>query len=249
MRSEGHTVMPLRGDVRSVTVPGAVDGWLALHGRFGRLPLATVLEPAIELASEGFVASLLLSLASHLVHDLPGASELCPDGPLQPGSLVRLPGVARALRAIADQGREGHYGGEFGRALVELSEGVISAADLESGPRLLERSVAPRVWGHDLWTVPPPSQGYLTLVSSWLAEHLDIGTDPSDPLWARIVVEASRLAGQDRPAVLFEHADGLALIAGQRLDDTAAGADPDRLRRPEGTTSPGGTGSTQPIRR
>ncbi len=246
MRSQGHTVMPQRGDVRSVTVPGAVDGWLALHNRFGRLPLARVLEPAIALATDGFVASLLLSLSSYLVCDLPGASELCPQGPLQPGSLVRLPGVAHALTAIAEKGREGHYGGEFGNALVELSEGVISAADLDGDLAYWTDPLLLRVWGHDLWTVPPPSQGYLTLASSWLAERLDIGSDPSDPRWARIVVEASRLAGQDRPAVLFEHADGLALIGEQRLGDAAAGADPDRLRHPEGTASSGGAGSARP---
>ena len=244
LRSEGHSVMPLRGDIRSVTVPGAVDGWLALHGRFGRLPLATVLEPAIALANDGFVASLLLSLSSHLISDLPGVSELCPHGPLQPGSLVRLPGVARALTAVADRGRDGHYGGAFGSALVDMSEGTIRATDLEGDLAYWSDPLRLRVWGHDLWTVPPPSQGYLTLASSWIAEHLDIGTDPSGPLWARIVVEASRLAGQDRPAVLFDDADGAVLIGGQRLSDTAARADPHRLRPREGRASPGGTGST-----
>ncbi len=65
--------MPVRGDIRSVQVPGAVDGWLALHERYGRLPLDDVLAPAIELAEEGFPASIMLALASHLVHALPGA--------------------------------------------------------------------------------------------------------------------------------------------------------------------------------
>ncbi len=73
IRAEGLVVMPTRGDVRTVPVPGAVDGWLALHGRFGRLPLDQVLAPALELAVEGFAASTLLALASHLVCDLPGA--------------------------------------------------------------------------------------------------------------------------------------------------------------------------------
>ena len=99
--AEGVTVMPLRGDIRSVQVPGAVDGWLALHARYGRLPLAAVLAPAIELAEEGFAASIMLALASHLVHALPGAGELCPDGPLEIGQRVRLPGIGRTLRAVA----------------------------------------------------------------------------------------------------------------------------------------------------
>ena len=91
MRSEGLRVMPLRGDIRSVQVPGAVDGWLALHERHGRLALAEVLAPAVELAERGFAASIMLAMASHLVHALPGAGELCPDGPLEVGQPVRLP--------------------------------------------------------------------------------------------------------------------------------------------------------------
>ena len=116
LRREGMTTMPVRGDIRSVQVPGAVDGWLALHERYGRLALDEVLAPAVELAEEGFSASILLALASHLVHTLPGAGELCPDGPLAIGQTVRLPGLARTLRAIADHGRDGFYLGEFGGA-------------------------------------------------------------------------------------------------------------------------------------
>ncbi len=89
--------MPLRGDIRSVQVPGAVDGWLALHERYGRLPLDEVLAPAIDLADGGFPASIMLALASSLVYELPGAGELCPDGPLDIGQRVRLPGIARTL--------------------------------------------------------------------------------------------------------------------------------------------------------
>ena len=109
MRAEGLTTMPVRDDLRSVQVPGAVDGWLALHERYGRLPLDDVLAPAIELAEEGFPASIMLALASHLVHALPGAGELCPDGPLDIGQTVRVPGIARTLRAIARDGRDGFY--------------------------------------------------------------------------------------------------------------------------------------------
>ena len=60
LRAEGHTDMPFRHDARSVTVPGCVDGWVALHERFGSLDLAVILEPAIRLAEDGFPASPLL---------------------------------------------------------------------------------------------------------------------------------------------------------------------------------------------
>ena len=95
LRRDGHRTMPVRGDIRSVQVPGAVDGWLALHERYGRLPLPEVLAPAIELATDGFPASIMLALASHLVHAVAGAGELCPGGPLEIGQTVRLPGISR----------------------------------------------------------------------------------------------------------------------------------------------------------
>ncbi len=60
LRAEGLTSMPFRHDIRSVTVPGCVDGWVALHERFGTLPLDVVLAPARRLAADGFPASPLL---------------------------------------------------------------------------------------------------------------------------------------------------------------------------------------------
>ena len=63
-------------------------------------------------------------------------------------------------------------------------------------------------WGHDLWTVPPPSQGYLTLAGAYVAEAAGLGTDPDDPRWAHLLVESWRAVGHDRPAVLFDGADG-----------------------------------------
>jgi gamma-glutamyltranspeptidase/glutathione hydrolase len=245
LRAEGHSVMPLRGDVRSTPVPGAVDGWLALHDRFGRLPLDAVLGPAIELADQGFVASILLAFASHLVFEVPGAHQLCPDGPLHPGEQVQLPGVARTLRAIAVEGRDGFYRGEFGRALVELGDGVFVTKDLERNVADWCEPLRLRVWGHDLWTVPPPSQGYLTLASSWIAEHLGIGSDPSDPLWAHLVVEASRAAGHDRPSVLYDHADGQALLGEQRILGAARRVLPDRVAPPD--VAPDSQGATSAL--
>jgi gamma-glutamyltranspeptidase / glutathione hydrolase len=227
LRSEGRTTMLLRGDVRSVPVPGAVDGWLALHERYGRLPLDVVLAPAIELAEDGFTASIMLALASHLVWEEPGAQELCPDGPVQPGQRVRLPGIGRTLRAIADGGRAAFYGGQFGRGLLELGRGLYTAGDLEHSLADWCAPLRLRVWGHDLWTMPPPSQGYLTLASAWIAERLGLSDDPSDPQWAHLFVEATRAAGHDRPEVLFDGADGMSLLDPDRLAQRAARLSPD----------------------
>jgi gamma-glutamyltranspeptidase/glutathione hydrolase len=240
LRAEGLSVMAVRGDARSVPVPAAVDGWLALHDRFGRLPLEAVFGPAIELADEGFAASILLALASHLIFEVPGASELCPHGPLQPQERVRLPGVARTLRAIALEGREGFYNGEFGRALMALGKGIFTTDDFKRSMADWCDPLRLRVWEHDLWTVPPPSQGYLTLASSWIAEHAGIGRDPSDPVWAHLIIEASRAAGHDRPSVLHDDADGETLLAERRLLNAAARVRPDRAAPPDVGHTPAG---------
>ncbi len=225
LRAEGMATMPVRGDVRSVPVPGAVDGWLGLHERHGRLPLEDVLAPAIELASEGFSASIMLVLASHLVHALPGAGELCPDGPLDIGQTVRVPGVARTLRAIARHGRDGFYEGEFGRGLLELGGGHFAPSDFTTSAASWCTPLRARAWGHDLWTVPPPSQGYLTLAGAAVAEAAGLGSDPDDPQWAHLLVETWRAVGHDRPAVLFDGADGDALLDPDRLAAAAARVD------------------------
>src|SRR4051812_33666934 len=85
LRARGETAMHARRDVRAVTVPGCVDGWLALHERFGRLALADVLEPARRLAADGFAASPTLVAA---------AEELRP----AEGSAVAPAGEVAALR-------------------------------------------------------------------------------------------------------------------------------------------------------
>ncbi|HUI03646.1 MAG TPA: gamma-glutamyltransferase [Acidimicrobiales bacterium] len=227
LRAEGHADMPLRGDIRSVPVPGAVDAWLALHARYGRLPWARVLEPAVALAEEGFAASLMLVFASTLVRRVAGAEDLCPPGGLDVGHLVRRPGLARTLRTLAAEGRDGFYGGAFGRALLALGAGEYRPEDLATPLAAWVEPLTLRALGHDLWTVPPPSQGYLSLAATWVAEQVGLPTDPADPGWAHVVAEASRVTGEDRPLVLYDGADGPALLAPARLAAWAASVDPE----------------------
>jgi gamma-glutamyltranspeptidase / glutathione hydrolase len=241
LRGDGHRDMPLRGDVRSVPVPGAVDGWLALHERYGTLPWSTVLAPAITLAGEGFPASTILAFATHLIADLPGASDLCPHGPLQPNQLVRLPGIARTLRNLASEGRDGFYGGEFGRALIEVGGGEYRPEDLDRSVAEWTEPLMLRALGHDLWTVPPPSQGYVTLAAAWIAEQIGVPEDTADPLWPHLVVEAGRAAAFDRPEVLYDGADGQALLSLDRLGARTTGIDRDRKADAFGT-APAGAG-------
>jgi gamma-glutamyltranspeptidase/glutathione hydrolase len=234
LRAQGHAVMPLRDDLRSVPVPGALDGWLALHERFGRRPLERVLAPARTLAEEGFAATTLLHLAAHLVAGRPGTEDLCPGGrPPAVGQRVRLPALARTLGAVAERGRDGLYAGEAGRALLEAGRGLYAPEDLARSQAEWVTPLRLRAFGHDLFTVPPPSQGYLTLAGARVAELAGLPGDEGDPLWPHLVVEAARAVGHDRPAVLFDGADGQALVSGDRLAQALARIDPDRAAPPD----------------
>jgi gamma-glutamyltranspeptidase/glutathione hydrolase len=228
LRAEGHRVMPARGDVRSVTVPGCVDGWLALHQRFGRLPLVDVLAPARHYAQEGFPASPTLVASIPEVAGLPDAADFTLPGPLRPGGIIRRPGAARALADIATSGRDGFYGGEFGAGLLELGAGEFAAPDLETPLAAWTEALGAEAFGHRLWTVPPNSQGYLTLASAWMASGLELPAESEDPGWAHLLIEASRQAAYDRLDVLYEGADGEALLSPSRLLPRQAAIDPDR---------------------
>ena len=212
LRGEGHSVMPLRGDIRSVTVPGCVDGWIALHERFGALSLAEVLAPAQSYALGGFPASPTLASSVARVAGLPEAADLTGSGPVTPGTWLRRPGVARALAAISAMGRAGFYEGEFGEGLVALGHGEFTEGDLSTPQAEWADALGINAWGRRLWTVPPNSQGYLTLASAWIASGLELPEDVSDPLWPHLLVEASRQAGHDRRTVLHEGARGHVLL-------------------------------------
>lgn len=207
LRLDGYTNMPFTGDIRSAPVPGCVDGWLALHGQYGRLPLATVLDPAIVYAASGFPASPLLAAALLLLRDVAGTDDLAANGRLRSGDRVRRPGVALALEAIVAHGRAGFYQGPFGEGLLELGEGEYSAADLAQPMADWVEPLHVRVWDHDVWTIPPNSQGYLTLLGAAVAEGLELPDAPADSGWAHLLVEAARAAAHDRPSVLHEGAD------------------------------------------
>jgi gamma-glutamyltranspeptidase/glutathione hydrolase len=246
LRCEGHDRMPRAHDIRSVTVPGCVDGWIALHKRFGRLPLTQVLEAAITYAATGFPASALLAAIAPPILELDGAEDyrdpaMSAGGRLRIGTLIRRPGVAAALEAIAQSGREGLYGGAFGDGLIELGDGLFTRADLARSQAEWVEPLRLTVWGHDVWTTPPPSQGYLTLACAWIAEGLDLPGDADDPGWAHLLAEAARAAGIDREEVLFEGADGAALLDADRLGPRRANIDPGARGDARSATAPGGT--------
>lgn len=240
LRADGFTEMPFRHDIRTVTVPGCIDGWIALHARFGSLPLADLLAPAEALATDGFRASPLLVYALRRVDDA-GQRNLAvlADQATRSDATVRLPGLARTLAAVAADGRAAFYEGEFGRGLLELGGGWFTADDLATSQAEWVTPLSTDAFGVTLHTVPPNSQGYLTLAAARLATALGLPDDADDPQWAHLLVECAKLAGYDRPDALYDGADGAALLAAidARLDRV------DR-ERASGIAAPGLDGDT-----
>lgn len=241
LRAEGFAKMPRNDDIRAVPVPGCVDGWLALHAKFGRLALRDVLAPARQAASEGFPASPSLAAAAPRVSGIAEGSDYAAASPIQPGTVVRRAGLADALAAIGDKGRAGWYEGRFGEELIELGAGEYNEDDLRRPQADWVAPLGLDIWRHRHWTIPPNSQGYLTLASAWIASGLDLPDDPTDPAWAHLTVEAARHASYDRNDVLHEAADGAALLDGIKLASRRDAISRDRVAALADTYSAGGT--------
>ena len=240
LRSEGHSTMPFRGDMRSVPVPGCVDGWTSLHDRYGRLPLAEVLEPAAQIAETGFAPTDHLESAIPRVLDVDGAADYVRYS--REGGLLTRPGLAEALRAIGEGGRNAWYQGRFGEELIEKGGGLFSESDLARSCADWVNPIRVDRWGHTLWTVPPNSQGYLTLLAADIgAELLADDVDPDDPRWAHLLIEASKQAAVDRSAVLHESTSIEKVFAPAEVQRRRSAIDPKRASR---LTPPGAGGGT-----
>ncbi len=202
------TQMPLRG-WDAVTVPGAVAGWAALSARFGRLPLAEVLAPAIEIAERGYVVPVVVGekwAAAARVPALvsqPGFAEtFLPHGRAPAvGELFCMPGAARLLRAVARDGADAFYRGEIAQALVRQSQaqgGAHVLADLEAYAPEWVTPLAQAYRGVTLHEIPPNGQGIAALIALGIAEHFDLAALPPDGVDAQhLLIEAMKLAFAD----------------------------------------------------
>jgi gamma-glutamyltranspeptidase/glutathione hydrolase len=206
LRSDGFVEMPA-GGIHSVTVPGAVAGWEALHTRFGRLSLADDLAPAIFYADEGFPVSDVIAdrwttwtdkLASdHYARD----TYLPHDRAPKAGEVFRNPDLARSLRLIATNGRAGFYDGATGAAIVALMHlhgGAMTADDLVDYEPEWVKPISANYRGWDVYELPPNTQGLAALQMLNLMEQFPLrqhGLHSADAL--HLTIEAKKLAYAD----------------------------------------------------
>jgi gamma-glutamyltranspeptidase / glutathione hydrolase len=191
----------------AVTVPGACAGWCDLVEKFGRLPIAQVLGPAIRLAEEGFPAAPLTSLswqvsAEELLSHSPNGRELTIDGRgPRPGEIFRNPGLGRAMRLIAGGGKKAFYEGPVAEAIVAVIKatgGCMELSDLAAHFSTWDEALSVTYRGLRIWECPPNGQGMTALMALNLLEGFDLASLPrlSVPR-LHLEIEAMRLAFAD----------------------------------------------------
>ncbi|HSI56694.1 MAG TPA: gamma-glutamyltransferase family protein [Ideonella sp.] len=219
---------PMRG-WDSVTVPGAVAGWLALSERFGKLPFADLLAPAIEVAERGYAVPVVVqqkwTLAAGVaaLASQPGFAEVfLPRGrPPEVGELFRMPGAAKALRAIAESRGAAFYGGEIAQALARAAAaqgGALTAADMAAYRPEWVAPIEMDYRGHTLHEIPPNGQGITALIALGLLKHLDLASLPPDSAEGQhLQIEAIKLAFADAYRYVAEPAS-MEVTPAQMLD-------------------------------
>ena len=206
-RSQGMTRIPSHGAL-SVSVPGAVDGWAALHERFGPLPLSTLLAPAIGYARDGFPVTPVISKywagGVEDFQDYPGFREtFTVDGRApKAGEVFKNPGLARTLEAVATGGRDAFYEGPIARTIadtVQRQGGFLSTEDLAAHHSDWVEPISTNYRGYDVWELPPNGQGLAVLQMLELLEGYDLAAmGPGSADYLHTLVEAKKLVYEDR---------------------------------------------------
>lgn len=218
-RADGYDVIPQRGPLSCVTVPGAVDSWCAAHEQFGRLDLADDLLQATAYARDGYPMSAGQARFTTATADVLGqhdatARTFMPGGRLPAaGELMRFPGLAKTLDLVANEGRDGFYQGQVADEIVRAvneAGGCWNADDLKAHHSTWGEAISTTYRGRTLYQHPPNSQGFVHLMIMNILESFDLSVLSSrSPEYIHLVVEASKLAFADRDRHLTdpEHHD------------------------------------------
>ena len=191
-----------------VNVPGAVDGWFALHDRFGKLPMKDVLAPAIRYAREGFPLTELIAyywqLSVSRLAQFPGFTEQFTLGGKAPvkGEIWKNQNLANTLETIAKSGRDAFYKGKIAHTIadyIKAQGGFLSYDDLASHTGEWIEPVSTNYRGYDVWELPPNGQGIAALQMLNILEGYDFSKIPfGSTEHVHLLVEAKKLAFEDR---------------------------------------------------
>ena len=191
-----------------VTVPGAVDGWVKLHEKFGKLEFKSLFEPTIEYAKKGFPVTELIAYyldrSKERFEDYPNFKEVwMKDGKMPAkGEIFKNPQLAKTLEIIAEKGRDGFYKGYVAKTMADFIQsqgGFLTYEDLSSFQSEWTPPVSSNYRGYDVWELPPNGQGIAALQILNILENYDIqkmGLFSSE--YIHLFTEAKKLAFADR---------------------------------------------------
>jgi gamma-glutamyltranspeptidase / glutathione hydrolase len=212
----------------TVTVPGAISAWGALHEKFGKLSFEELLEPAAVVAERGHTIAPVVArkwaAAVPLLRGQPGFAETFMPGGRAPttGEKCVLPGHAWTLRRLAKEGANAFYEGEIAERLVAHARetgGNLTGADLRAYRPEWVDTIHKHYAGYDVHELPPNGQGIAALIALGILSRLDIaGLSPDSPRSLHLQIEAMKLAFAD----LYKYvADprSMEITPAQMLDD------------------------------
>lgn len=206
-KAEGNNQIPSVGPL-SWSVPGCVDGWDQLRTRLGSKPLATLLEPAIQTAEEGFPVSEIIGNgwqgAFVSLSQWPDSKRVyLKDGrPPRVGEIMQLPELAATYRLLAAEGRDAFYKGKIASEIVNFSEkhgGYFSLRDFAEHKSDWIDPVSTDYRGFTVWELPPNGQGIAALQMLNILEGYDLrALGPKSAEYVHLFTEAKKLAFADR---------------------------------------------------
>ena len=191
-----------------VTVPGAVDGWVKLHEKFGNQSFASLFEPTIDYAKKGHpvteTIAYYLDRSKETFKQYPNFSEVwMKDGETTgKGDIFKNPQLANTLEIIAEKGRAGFYEGEVAKTIADFIQaqgGFLTYEDLANFNSEWVEPVSTNYRGYDVWELPPNGQGMVALQILNILENFDVkkmGLFSSD--YVHLFTEAKKLAFADR---------------------------------------------------
>jgi gamma-glutamyltranspeptidase/glutathione hydrolase len=207
-------MIPSHGSL-SVTVPGAVAGWVELHKKYGKLPLDKVLAPAIAYANDGFPLSPFIAKGwaanfrrfdqmGSVIEELDNAKKtFLIDGKAPvAGQIFRNPDLAKSLSLVAKGGHDAYYKGPIAKtidAYMKRIGGPLRYEDFADFKAQWVEPISTNYRGYDVWQIPPNGQGLATLQMLNILEGYDLksmGHNSAD--FIHVSVEAKKLAFADR---------------------------------------------------
>ncbi len=209
---DGQKTLPPFGHL-PVSVPGAVDGWFEMHGKFGKLPMRKILAPAIAYAEKGFPTSPVIAkylemnyarfeAYREIITEFDNAqATYFKNGPVGAGEIFKNPGLAKTLRIVSKKGRDGFYKGTIAQTIDTYMKRIGGDLRYEDFAAHKSEWIDPGCVdykGYDFCELPPNGQGFAALQMANILKNVDLAQ------WSRgsaevlhYITEAKRLAFED----------------------------------------------------